>query len=325
MSKWLRVRITPIFLLIFAATAFIPWRYPITDCHASQELRGLLTKLTSRGKQDNLERSFLIKDDRSAQHSVTIGIPADHRDDTGKHFGYSLKDLNLELTLEAEQFNRRNAPRCRITSVSHQKGFSFQYQNGYERLSGEFRKQVDLAVRNYFQRQHFKYEQNVISVNYPAVQEWQAPYLTDLYGQMLQIARNDGMKDRDFIALLVNFVQQLRYKMPPDAMGDIKTCGFWPPVTCLLERAGDCDSKSTLFATLYGHYQRNGSIMVMTEKHAFVGIRDQHRILPRDRVISRGGRDYLLVEMTNPHPMGVISNKDWDQVSMNRVKYVNFH
>lgn len=298
---------------------------PLPDSYAARIFRSPLAATISHPSGETIERSFVIKADRTGPYAVTISIPKRQVEETRQGFGYNENNLDRELALLAERFNRSHAPRFRITSISHRKGYSYHYQRGFEQLSGEFKKQFDLTVRDYFGRQHFRYGPEGIAVDYPAVQDWQAGFVKELYGRMLQTAQHEAMQEREFVTLLVNFVQQLRYRIPPDSVGGTKTGGFWPPVTCLVEQAGDCDSKSTLFATLYGHYRKNGSIMLMTERHAFIGIRDQHRVLPRDRVITRGGRDYLLVEMTNSLPMGVISKKDWDQVAVNRAKYVEFH
>ncbi|MFC1859928.1 hypothetical protein ACFL9U_18140, partial [Thermodesulfobacteriota bacterium] len=92
--------------------------------------------------------------------------------------------------------------------------------------------------------------------DYRAIQEWQAEYVEPLYAKLRRLGRENNLNEREFVILMARFVQHLKYQIPPEP-GDKQIFGFWPPITCLTEKAGDCDSKSTLFAAIFQHYRNN--------------------------------------------------------------------
>jgi hypothetical protein len=155
--------------------------------------------------------------------------------------------------------------------------------------------------------------------DYREIQRWQSDMLAELYGKMKQLAMRRRMNEREFTILLARFVQHLTYKVPTSYGG------FWPPVVCLKEKAGDCDSKSTLFATLFYHFKKNACILVITKRHAFIGIKNQHRVFPTDDVVKIGGIDYLLIEATGLQRLGCISKRERAYLKQGRFKYIHFY
>ncbi len=123
--------------------------------------------------------------------------------------------------------------------------------------------------------------------------------------------------------MVARFVQQLKYEIPKDPP-DKEILGFWPPMICLKEKAGDCDSKSTLFASLFYHYRKKLCILIMTQTHAFIGVRNQHKKYPRDKALRIGGIDYLLLETTRLWPLGQMSEDILKQMRKGQYRYIAY-
>lgn len=287
------------------------------------DVRSLISKVSS-AKGSSIEHSYTFDDARRKRHEITIVIPGAVIEESNSRYGYSKKDLYQELVKEAEQFTQRHKGIFKV-SVTKDLGYQYRYKKGYEHLAAEYKSNAENVMKNYYQARFLTLANSVYSIDYPAVQQWQYPFVKNVYEKLKDEAHRGEMNEREFITLLANFVQNLKYKVPPARRGDYEILGFWPPVTCLNEKAGDCDSKSTLFATLLSHYRKAASILILTERHAFIGIKDQHRTFPMDRVQRVGGRDFLLVEMTNPAEMGKISSKEMAHLRDGRYRYISFN
>ena len=116
---------------------------------------------------------------------------------------------------------------------------------------------------------------------------------------------------REKVGLTASFVQHaLPYRIPEDEREDFNgtvrsIAGILPPLEVLHRGWGDCDSKSVLFATLLKQVPRQDVVLIHGHGHMFVGF----RATPRhgEAHISVRGDNYVLIEMTNPTPLGIIS------------------
>ena len=287
------------------------------------DVKGLINK-ASNGTGSSHERTYTFDDANRKRHVVSIDIPEATIEESVSRYGYSKKAMYQVLAKDAERFSQQHSETFKV-SVTKTLGYKCSYRKGYEHLVTEYKHNYEAIKNEYFQTHFLTFENSVCTIDYPAVQHWQYPYVNSIYEKLKDEALRGGMKERDFITLLANFVQNLEYKVPPESRGDYEIFGFWPPVICLSEKAGDCDSKSTLFATILSHYRKAASILILTERHAFIGIKDQHRTFPMDRTQRIGGRDYLLVEMTNPFELGKIVNSEMAHLRSGRYKYIAFN
>jgi hypothetical protein len=203
------------------------------------------------------------------------------------------------------------------------KTYMFSARGKQMTLTHDISKQQVIESENNLEKylKEYKREANQIHirVDYKAVQKWQTGFVKKLYETLKQTAAAQGMNEKDFIFLMAEFVQHLNYKTPPNPYG------FWMPVICLKEAAGDCDSMSTLFATIYYHFKRNSCILVITPQHAFIGIKNQHKTSPADHVVKIGGMDYLLIELTSKWGVGKISKKHWEYITGGQFDYIPFY
>lgn len=285
--------------------------------------KGMVSRLTETGA--SFERTYDFSDFRSREHRIYFSIPRDSVEQTEVIFGISRADLRQILDREAERLSELYPGRIKV-EIDSDLSYSCQYREDSTHLVREFRSAYEEAIHRYYS-DHFikKINSNTLQVDYAAMQRWQAPYVRPVYDALHTEARNSSMNERDFITFMSNFVQQIPYKTPPDSQNGRQIFGVWPPLISLKENAGDCDTKSTLFATIYTHYRKNGCILILTPRHAFIGIKDQHQVFPRDRITRIGGREYLLVEMTAPSEMGKVSPRELSNIRNGRFRYLAFH
>jgi hypothetical protein len=105
------------------------------------------------------------------------------------------------------------------------------------------------------------------------------------------------------LALLVHsimaFTQLMPYKIPPLSQGDCRIDGLWPPLQTLVAGEGDCDTKAVFFSSIVNNYSGMETIIITVPGHAFNGIVGWHKRLPTDFIMSYGGHDALLVDLTD--------------------------
>jgi hypothetical protein len=111
-----------------------------------------------------------------------------------------------------------------------------------------------------------------------------------------------GYTRRQYLGLFLAFFQELTYELPPDNDGRRKIFGFWVPSDVMVRGRGDCDSKSTAFASLWRHFPER-VILIVLPKHVLVGVEAPPG--PGERFVRLGNRYYLLCEPAGPaklHP-----------------------
>ena len=251
-------------------------------------------------------------------------MPKSSITETQKRYGLSRTLLHQELQEGADQFVRKNRNSLRI-KVLHDLSYQYTYPSGSEHLVRAYTKEYEEKKKRFYSEHFLLLEKGALRPDYASLQQWQAPFLTGLYRSLEGEARKGRMSEREFVTLLARFVQHLKYRIPPDKVDGVETLGFWPPVMCLKEQGGACDSKSTLFASLFTHYRRDACVLILTKRHAFIGIKDQHKVFPRDRTCRIAGREYLLVEMTNPSDIGKIDPKQMKFLTSGKFSYLDFH
>lgn len=133
---------------------------------------------------------------------------------------------------------------------------------------------------------------------------------------------------RGLFGMVASFVQSLKYVIPPSERTlpngqHVRTGGVNMPQEALVTGEGDCDTVSMLFSGLTANLKTAKVVLVVGQrgfKHAFVGVRG----VPRrgDRYISVRGSRFILIELTNPFPLGALSNKSWKYVQRNMYRLV---
>ncbi len=122
---------------------------------------------------------------------------------------------------------------------------------------------------------------------------------------------------RELLGIMASFVQSMTYKEPPDSRTDqlgrnITTVGFTMPLETLYNGWGDCDSKSALFASLVANMPDQRVIFFTGNSHLFVGVRTTPRL--NDHYVNIRGIKYVLIEATEPWPIGRIPQDSWQNM-----------
>ncbi len=108
------------------------------------------------------------------------------------------------------------------------------------------------------------------------------------------------LSSADLAALIVTFVQDIRYEIPKDS-----PFGILPPPIVVAESRGDCDSKSLLALMLLRSFGIDSVVLSSdAHKHAILAI-----ALPANGTkVTYAGRQYALTEMTaSGSPIGHIN------------------
>jgi transglutaminase-like putative cysteine protease len=135
--------------------------------------------------------------------------------------------------------------------------------------------------------------------------QWAAQYALDphIQAQAISITQLNQPKDSPSeIRALFDFVRNtIRYAADPFGTETVRS-----PDKTLLLRAGDCDDKSLLLATLLRAMGYNAFFVVTgytlpgVFEHVYVGVTDD----PIARVASLAPGEYLALDTTEPYPMG---------------------
>jgi hypothetical protein len=139
---------------------------------------------------------------------------------------------------------------------------------------------------------------NVIQVDLRAEQERNIPRLAELARAVHATALANGGDLDALLDAMLALVQRMPYVKPPDVAGGRQIVGFWPPPETAVRSEGDCDTKSVLFATLWGALRPGELLLVLLPDHALLGIRGVHARSAAETVVRVGGVDYGLCELT---------------------------
>ena len=109
-----------------------------------------------------------------------------------------------------------------------------------------------------------------------------------------------------FLGMLLGFIQDVRYYIPPLQEGGKTILSFWVPPRVLADNFGDCDSKGVTFASFWINFKRYPILLITVPNHFFIGL-----AIPSfsgEGLVVNGLR-YTLCEVTGPGkmPPGLIS------------------
>lgn len=120
-------------------------------------------------------------------------------------------------------------------------------------------------------------------------------------------AQNPGLSLRRFLDVLLSFLQQVRYRIPPLQENSRFILGLWVPFRILVENLGDCDSKGVTFSCLWTNLTNYPLILIKVPNHMFIGV-----AVPMfgNESVTVGGLRYTLCEVTGPSliPPGLLTH-----------------
>jgi len=144
-----------------------------------------------------------------------------------------------------------------------------------------------------------------IGVHYTLCVQKNRPRVKDV----MEVIRdsNNTMPLQKFLALMLAFIQEIRFEIPPIRENNKYIGGFWVPPRVIVDNKGDCDSKGVTFASLWRNFKSYPLIIIRIPNHMLIGV-----AVPTigKNVLVINGLRYTLCEVTGPEkiPPGIVSN-----------------
>jgi hypothetical protein len=135
-----------------------------------------------------------------------------------------------------------------------------------------------------------------VAFDYSKVVQESKNIVAPLYLQFKSIQSKYNLNKRERIELIMRFLQDIPYGVPPTNYQSRYIGGLFPPSETLKNGWADCDSKSILMATLlsFDPYFYNKLAMILVPGHALLGIQDVPG--PYDKSVRFIGRQYVYAE-----------------------------
>ncbi|MFT4939141.1 MAG: hypothetical protein ACI88A_002175 [Paraglaciecola sp.] len=124
-----------------------------------------------------------------------------------------------------------------------------------------------------------------------------------------------------YVNLILSWVQNIPYNALENRL-ESNGAGYLPPLSVIANNQGDCDSKTTLTATIIRALLPDAKmVMVYLPKHALLGLSLPQQ-LKKDTFLVEG-IDYLLMEPTGPAslPLGEIGTTSENQMASGMYSY----
>ena len=205
------------------------------------------------------------------------------------------ESFNLKISAPPSSYDAVKAEFERITRIIHRE----QSNNN---------KKIEKAAPEY--RKEFLHERGLrhlglkIGINYSLVAKNNRPRIEGVFDNLLQVAQGKNL--HQFVSLLLSFMQDIRYGIPPVTENGKNILGFWVPPKVLVTNFGDCDCKGVTFASLWLSFKKFPLLLLKIPNHMFVGLAIP--AFSEEGVVINGLR-YTLCEVTGPDkiPLGIIS------------------
>ncbi|MGD8535381.1 MAG: hypothetical protein PVF66_05970 [Candidatus Aminicenantes bacterium] len=207
----------------------------------------------------------------------------------------SLKDFSLKLSAPPSLSQEAKVEFARITDVINQEK---------EVYLQRIEKEQEKKRKEYLETKGFRFTGDRMDVNYRLIVLNNRPRIKQVVEAM---RRESGKKSlHQFLALMLAFIQEIRYGIPPLKEEDKIILEFWVPPKVLVSNFGDCDSKGVTLASLWTSFKKYPFLLIKIPKHLFVGV-----AIPSvggGGLVINGIR-YTLCEVTGPDliPPGLIT------------------
>lgn len=138
---------------------------------------------------------------------------------------------------------------------------------------------------------YFKYDKIVIDSR---------SIVRPLYVEFKRYIRAKKLNRREQIELIMRFLQDIPYYIPPKNYRERFIGGLFPPSELLKNGKGDCDSKSVLMASILAHdlFYYDKMAMILVPGHALLAI--EAPPMAYDQSIDHGGRTFVYAEPVGP-------------------------
>ncbi len=207
----------------------------------------------------------------------------------------SLKDFSLKLSAPPSISQEAKAEFDRITNVINQEKEAYLQRN---------EKEQEKKRKEYLEKKGFRFTGDRMDVNYRLVVLNNKPRVKQVVQAMKKKYRRKSL--HQFLALMLAFIQEIRYGLPPLKEEDKVILEFWVPPKVLINNLGDCDSKGVTLASLWTNFKKYPFLLIKIPKHLFIGVAIPS--MSGGGLVVNGIR-YTLCEVTGPDliPPGLIT------------------
>jgi hypothetical protein len=207
--------------------------------------------------------------------------------------------FNLKLSVpysHIEQYKKIKAEFNRIT---------LQIGEEQEKYFRKIEKKQRKIKEEFLEKRFLRFVGDKIGVNYTLCVKKNRPRVKEVMKAMRDSNRN--MSLQKFLALMLAFIQEIKFEVPPIKENNKYIGGFWVPPRVIVDNKGDCDSKGAAFASLWRTFKSYPLIIIRIPEHLFIGVAIP--TIGRNVLVINGLR-YTLCEVTGPEktPPGIISN-----------------
>jgi hypothetical protein len=265
---------------------------------------------------DLLRLSYDFTDHFERPHQVSCAIRRQDHEREISSFGYvedevaALLEQRVRGTVNREARARGLNPwfefRLEAEGDSWKYGWSWSLPAGRrdvlreaaafdEWLEGDLSREIDAMADRLYQERGFRLRNDQISIDYERVAVRGTEPLADCFRALREEGR--GSSDQRLLSLFLSFFQDLRYQEPPEYELGRRTNGFWVPTEVLVRKAGDCDSKSVAFCSLWRNLPRQ-AVIILVPGHSLVAV--EARPGPDEAFVQIGNRYFVLCEVAGP-------------------------
>lgn len=291
--------------------------------------------------ENDYKLTYGWKDYESHPHHITFSISKQQLFDAEEEFGYypevlkkyvekSLEKMRDEMMSHLEKFTSQQVLKSKysryiLMDEVSPKNFKLKLSappSLYDEAKAEFERIKEEISREqiayfkkmekekkkkreaYLKKRGFRFTGDKIGVNY----RFCVQNNRDRVRQVVEVMKekNKKLSLHRFLALMLAFIQEIRYGIPPLSEKNKMILEFWVPPKVLVNNFGDCDSKGVTFASLWTNFKRYPLLLIKIPKHLFVGL-----AIPSigGEGLSVNGINYTLCEVTGPDkaPPGLIS------------------
>jgi len=290
---------------------------------------------------DSYDLTYGWKDFQDQPHHINFLISRQQLTDAEDEFGYypseldsyldrNLEKLNTEMMSHLERYTSQllvmsKHRRYISMEAASPKGFSLKLTappENYEEAKEEFERIRDKISRErnlylkkmekeqkkkrdeYLEKRGFKLIRDKMGVNYGFCVKNNRPRVKHIVEEMKKGQKRISL--HRFLSLMLTFIQEIRYGLPPFIEDDKVILEFWVPPKVLVNNYGDCDSKAVLFASMWTNFERFPFLFIDIPNHLIVGI-----AIPSvsGEGVNINGFKYTLLEVAGPDkvPPGLIS------------------
>ena len=281
------------------------------------------------------------EDNESDTHHITFSISDQQLSDAEGEFGYfpdelreyveeNLEKMRNEMISHLEKFISQKVLKSKYSryismddvspkdfklKISAPPSLSKEAKAEFDRIMGALTREQNVYFKKiekeqqkrrkaFLKKKGFRFIGDKIGVNYSLCVRNNRARVKQVVEAMRN--KNKKLSLHQFLALMLAFIQEIRYGLPPIRENNKVILEFWVPPKVLIHNFGDCDSKGVTFASMWTNFKRYPFLLIKVPKHLFVGL-----AIPSigGEGFTINGLRYTLCEVTGPEkiPPGLIT------------------